>query len=192
MTQPPEQPNQPGQPGPPPYPPQQQGGAPGYPPPPSAPPQQPYQQPGSYPPPPPQPYSGFTPPATAPKNGLGIWALVLAIIGLLLSFSVGGGILLGLVAIILGFIGRGRVKRGEATNGGVAMAGILLGLLAIIAGIAFIFIYLTVFNEVGGTDFVDCMNNAGSDSTAQQACADEFQQNIEDRFSITLTPTPTP
>lgn len=187
MTQPPEQPNQPPQPAQPPpsqgYP--QQPTAGGYPPPP-----QPQYQPGAYPPAPPQPYSGFTPPPAAPKNGMGITALVLAIIGLVTSASVVLGIVLGLVAVILGFMARGRVKRGEATNGGVALAGILLGLLSIIAGVVFIVIYVAVFNEVGGGDFVSCMNDAGNDTAAQQACADEFQRTLEDRFSVTLTPTP--
>ncbi|HVQ51654.1 MAG TPA: DUF4190 domain-containing protein, partial [Mycobacterium sp.] len=75
--------------------------------------------PGNYPPPPPQPYSGFTPPPTGPRNGLGITALVVAIIGLVFCWTVAGGIILGLCAIIIGFVGRGRVKSGEATNGGV-------------------------------------------------------------------------
>ena len=66
--------------------------------------------PGSYPPPPPPPYAGYTPPPTAPKNGLGIASLVIAIIGL---FTIFGGLLLGIVAVILGFIGWGRAKRGE-------------------------------------------------------------------------------
>ena len=90
--------------------------------------------PGGYPPPPPPPYGGYPgypgysgypgPPQSEPKNGLGLAALILAIIGLLLCWSVAGGIVLGVVAVILGFLGRGRVKRGEADNGGVAIAGI--------------------------------------------------------------------
>ena len=85
------------------------------------PPQQPYQPPpggmypGGYPPPPPQPYSGFTPPPIGPKNGLGIAALIIAIIGLVFCWTVFGGIVLGVVALIIGFVARGRVKRGEAT-----------------------------------------------------------------------------
>ena len=88
--------------------------------------------PGGYPPPPPQPYSGFTPPPTGPSNGLGIAALVIAIVGLVFCWTVAGGVILGVSAVIIGFVARGRVKRGEATNGGVAIAGIVLGFLAII------------------------------------------------------------
>ncbi|MGB0436157.1 MAG: DUF4190 domain-containing protein [Mycobacterium sp.] len=146
---------------------------------------------GSYPPPPPQ-YGGYPggyppPAAAAPKNGLGVASLVVAIIAL---FSVVGGIVLGVVAVILGFLGRGRVKRGEADNGGVAIAGIVLGLLSIVVSIVVIAIAVWGFNEVGGTDYVDCVSRAGSDEQAIQECADAFTQRVEDQFSITVTPTP--
>ncbi len=147
--------------------------------------------PGGYPPPPQQsPYGGYAaaPPATAPKNGLGIASLVTAIIALL---SVFGGLVLGFVAVILGFMARGRVKRGEATNGGVAIAGIILGLLSIIEAVVVIGLFVWGFNEVGGTDYVDCINQAGSDQEAVQQCADQFTNNLETQFSMTIT-TPAP
>jgi hypothetical protein len=146
--------------------------------------------PPPYPPPPPQPYSGFTPPPTGPRNGLGITALVLAIIGLMFCWSVAGGIILGLSAIIIGFVGRGRVKRGEATNGGVAIAGIVLGFLAIIVSLIFIPVWIGVFDDLGGTDYVDCVAKAGSNQQAIQQCADQFRDRVENQFSITITPTP--
>jgi hypothetical protein len=159
-----------------------QGGPAGYPPPPP--------QPYSYPPPPPVPYSGFTPPPTGPKNGLGVAALVIAIVALVSVWSVFGGVILGLVAVVIGFAARGRVKRGEATNGGVAIAGIVLGFLAIVVGLLFIPIWIGVFKYVGGTDYVDCLSKAGSDQNAIQKCADQFRNRIESSFSVTLTPTP--
>lgn len=126
----------------------------------------------------------------APKNGLGIAALVLAIVGLVLCWTVAGGIILGLCAVIIGFVARGRVKRGEATNGGVAIAGVVLGIVAIVAALVFIPIYIGLFNQVGGTDYVDCLSRAGADSEAAQRCADEFSQRVEEKFSITMTPNP--
>jgi hypothetical protein len=161
----------------------------------SEPPPPPYgPTPGSYPPPPPQ-YGGYggypvPPPASAPRNGLGTAALILAIVGLVLCWSIAGGIILGLCAVIIGFVARGRVKRGEATNGGVAIAGIVLGAVAIVAALVFIPIYIGLFDQVGGTDYVDCLSRAGNDTEAAQRCADEFTQRVEDQFSITVTPTP--
>ena len=105
-------------------------------------------------------------------------------------FSVVGGVVLGFVAIVLGFLGRGRVKRGEATNGGVAIAGIVLGFLSIVVSVAFIGIVFWGFNQVGGTGLVDCMSKAGNDPDAQQACQEQFQSTLESRFSITTSPSP--
>ena len=160
------------------------------PPPPWPPPQYPYQPgpyPGSYPPPPPQPYAGYAPPPRAPQNGLGIASLVTAIIGLL---TVIGGIILGIVAIILGFLGRDRVNRGEADNGGVATAGIILGFLGIIVSLVVIAIGIWGFMRAGGDDYIDCMQKAGTDRAAQLQCEGTFRDTLEDEFSITITPTP--
>jgi hypothetical protein len=162
------------------------------PPPPGAPPPPSYgPYPGSYPPPPQaSPYGGYpaAPPPSAPQNGLGIASLVTAIIALL---TVVGGIVLGVVAVILGFMGWGKAKRGQATNGGVAVAGIVLGFLSIIEAVVVIGLFIWGFGEVGGTDYVDCLSRAGSDQEAVQQCADQFTSNLEDEFSITVT-TPTP
>jgi Domain of unknown function (DUF4190) len=154
-----------------------------YPPPPSS-----YgAYPGAYPPVPP-PYTGYAPPPSAPSNGLGIASLVTAIIALL---SVVGGIVLGVVAVILGFLGWSKAKRGEANNGGIAVAGIVLGFLSIIEAIVVIGLFIWGFGEIGGTDLVDCLSRAGNDAQAQQQCTEQFTQNMEDQFSMTIT-TPTP
>lgn len=157
--------------------------------------------PGGYPGPPggyPSPlYGGYPviPPAgpTGPKNGLGTAALVVAIVGLLTCWTVVGGIVLGITAIVLGALGRGRAKRGEATNGGIATGGIALGALSIVAGLAFVAIYATLgwsmFKEVGGGDYIDCINRAGSDQAAVEQCATEFTERVEQEFSVTVTPT---
>ncbi|MFI9492878.1 DUF4352 domain-containing protein [Streptomyces halstedii] len=91
------------------------------------------------PPQPQQPYAPPHAPGTRPaRNGLGIAALVLGIIGTLsglvpLLFWLAG--ILGLIALILGLSGRGRVKRGEATNKGVTTFGAVLGLVALVLSV---------------------------------------------------------
>lgn len=162
--------------------------------PPLPPPPPPGTYPGGYPP---QPYGGYPGPYSpqpypvAPKNGLGTASLVVAIISM---FTVYGGVILGVVAVVLGFLGRGRVKRGEANNGGVALAGIVLGALSIVVAIAAIIITAIfgwqLFQDVGGNDYIDCLNRAGSDQAAVEQCANEFTQRVENEFSITVTPTP--
>jgi hypothetical protein len=64
---------------------------------------------------------------TRPKNGKGIGALVCGILGLI-PFPI-TGFWLSLVAIIIGWQGHRRGQRGEATNGGMAMAGFVLGIV---------------------------------------------------------------
>lgn len=145
----------------------------------------------SYPAPPPMPYAGQAPTPVAPRNGLGIAALVVAIIGLVTCWTVVGGVILGIAAVVMGFVARGRVKRGEADNGGVALAGVVLGFLSILAALVFIPIYLYTWFEVfDGGNYIDCMNNAGDDPAAQQRCTEQFTEHLETKFSVTVTPVP--
>ncbi|GAA2220900.1 hypothetical protein GCM10010232_01010 [Streptomyces amakusaensis] len=83
----------------------------------------------------PQQYGHHAPAPRPMRNGLGTAALILGILGVItgpipLIFWLGGT--LGLIALILGLVGRGRVKRGEANNKGVTTIGAILGLLAMI------------------------------------------------------------
>lgn len=148
--------------------------------------------PGGYPPS--SYYFGYGPgygaPPARPRNGLGIASLVIAIVALLFVWSVFGGVILGAVAAALGFVARARVKRREADNGGVAVAGVVLGILAIVVGLAFIPIWVGLWRDVGGGDYLNCLERAGSDPISQQKCADRFRQHVENKFSITLTPQP--
>ncbi|MEU8889481.1 DUF4190 domain-containing protein [Streptomyces sp. NPDC048442] len=95
----------------------------------------------SYPQAPSQQYppqgGGHGAPRTA-RNGLGTAALILGIIGSLsglvpLLFWLAG--ILGLIALVLGLTGAGRVKRGEATNKGVALTGAVLGLASLVLSV---------------------------------------------------------
>ncbi|MER5277639.1 DUF4190 domain-containing protein [Streptomyces sp. NPDC002809] len=129
---PPVGPNGPGQGTPPP------GGQYGYP----APPQSQYGYPA---PPVPQygDYAGYGGQpvwgVTGPANGMGTAAMVLGIVAICL-FCVYGipSLILGILALIFGIIGRKRVARGEADNSGQALAGIILGSIGIAIGVVII------------------------------------------------------
>lgn len=73
-----------------------------------------------------------------PANGMGIASLVLGIIAVAGFCLYGLGIILGVLALIFGILGRGRANRGEANNGGVALAGIILGSVGIVVSAAFL------------------------------------------------------
>lgn len=141
--------------------------------------------PGGYPPPPP-PYGGDYP--VAPRNGLGVASLVIAVLALLGSCTVAGGVIGGALAVVLGLVARGRVKRGEATNGGVALTGVILGALAVVAGLAFIAVWAGLFDQIGARDYFDCLQDAGQDSARVEQCSEAFRQSVEDRFTVTRAP----
>ncbi|MUL63568.1 DUF4190 domain-containing protein [Mycobacterium sp. CBMA 234] len=141
-----------------------------------------------YPAPPPPPYAnqGYGPYTPAPRNGVGTAALVLGIVGLLASWSVIGGLLFGLAAIACGIVGRGRVKQGLANNGVVAGAGIVLGALATVLAVVFIFVVIGFYQQVGFSDYTDCMTRAGQDSKAQDTCVQQFRSRIEQEFGVKI------
>jgi hypothetical protein len=111
------------------------------------------------------------------RNGLGIAALVLGILGLLTSWLVIGAVP-GLIAIVLGAIGLGRVKRGEANNRGMAITGIVLGVLSLIVAAVVIAVGASFINSETGRNLTECIENAGNDQAARDACAAEFAEDV--------------
>lgn len=100
-----------------------------------------------------------------PSNGLAVAALVLGIIGLILFFSVWGGIILGALAIVFGALGRANAKKGAA-NGGLATAGLVLGIVAVVASFLFLALVVSVVNDT--QDLFDqveiCLDNPNDPS----------------------------
>ena len=121
---------------------------------------------------------GVAPVQQGHQNGLGTAALVLGILGALTAWFVIGA-LLGVVAIILGALALGKVKRREASNRGSAIAGIVLGVIsllllgvAVAAGLAF-------FNSDAGQRLVECTQQAGQDQAAVAECQREFEESVQ-------------
>ncbi len=96
-------------------------------------------------PPPPQPQAP-PPPGMAPQtNGLAVAGMVCGILGLVLFWTVWGGIILGILGLVFGIIGRGRATALGGSGAGMAMAGIITGAIAIVLSIAWIFIFAAIF-----------------------------------------------
>lgn len=129
----------------------------------------------STPPPnqPPQDSYGYQGQPSDPSNGMGTAALVLGVIGLLTSIFVVGA-LFGVIAVILGFLGRGKAKRGEATNGGVALGGIITGALSILIVGALAIGAVALFNSDTFQNLTECVQ-AADDQTAVEDCAQQFE-----------------
>jgi Septum formation len=109
----------------------------------------------------------------APRNGLGTTALILGIIGALTGvipfmFWLAGA--LGLIGLILGFIARGRVKRGEATNGTAALWGIITSAVAVVLSIVGLVILVgVVLSEEGSMETESTASPAVETSAPTQA-----------------------
>lgn len=113
------------------------------------------------------------------RNGFGIAALVLGLFALLLSWTIIGGILLGLLALIFGFLGRGRAKRGEATNGGMSIAGVVLGIIGILIAVGLVAIGTSIINSPTGKNYQQCIEQSNGDMAKIQQCAEQFSRQFE-------------
>ncbi|MEV0221096.1 DUF4190 domain-containing protein [Streptomyces sp. NPDC050704] len=87
----------------------------------------------------------------APNNGLGTAGLVLGIIAAVGFCLWPVALACGILAVVFGVIGRGRARRGEATNPGHALAGIICGAVGIALAIAFVVVFLVVPDDTGSS-----------------------------------------
>jgi hypothetical protein len=107
----------------------------------------------------------------APRNGVGTAALILGIIGVLagiipLFFWVAG--ILGVIGLVLGFVGRGRFERSEATNGTMALWGIIIGAVALVVSIvgAVILVGTNVAEELAAKDAAERTVSPSTETSA--------------------------
>lgn len=103
------------------------------------------------PPPPPSAPPDQPPWPTQRSSGLAVTALVCGLLGMVIALiPILGifGIALGLVAVVLGLIGRSKAKKGEAAGKGMALAGAITGVLAVTLGIVGLVIVGNAFNEL--------------------------------------------
>ncbi|MCX4540992.1 hypothetical protein [Streptomyces sp. NBC_01565] len=73
-------------------------------------------------------------PGAQPNNGFGVTSLVLGILSVVGCVTSIFAVALGIAAVVFGALGRGKANRGEATNGGMALAGLILGAVGIVLG----------------------------------------------------------
>lgn len=91
----------------------------------------------------------------APSNGLGTAGLVLGIISAVGFCLWPVAIVVGVLGVIFGAIGRAKARRDEATNPGQALAGIICGAVGIVLGVAMgvlVIIGPGLFDDGAGSD----------------------------------------
>ena len=120
-------------------------------------------------------------PAATGTNGIAIAAMVIGIIAILISWIPVLGALAGILALVLGFVGRGRFKKSPAVGGnGPAITGIVTGILATLISIA-VTIALVVFGStfMGSFEtYEECLERGGT----VEECEAELERDILDRF----------
>jgi hypothetical protein len=98
-----------------------------------------------------------------PANGLAVAALVVGIVGLVLFWTVWGGLILGILGIVFGAVGISKANRG-APNKGMATAGLVLGAVALVASVLFTVAVVSVVSnsEAKFDQVTECVTNPDS------------------------------
>ncbi|KUN17524.1 hypothetical protein AQJ23_41100 [Streptomyces antibioticus] len=90
----------------------------------------------------PQGYYGWPGMQPLPANGMGTAGLVLGILSAIVFCLWPLAIVLGILGVIFGSIGRGKASKGMATNAGQALAGIICGAAGIVLGVGMLVLLL--------------------------------------------------
>ncbi|GAA5046352.1 DUF4190 domain-containing protein [Nocardia callitridis] len=149
---------------------------------------------GQYPPPPqgqypPPPQGGQAYWQESPKGkGLAITALVLGIIALLFCWTLIGGYLFGVFAIILGVIAVIRARSGRSGGAGMAITGLILGVLGLVGAVLITIVFWSFFEDSGGKDYLDCVRQAGSDQSKLDQCEHDWTDQIDNKINVTPAP----
>ena len=129
--------------------PQQPAGGVPVPPPPPPPPPVPYGAPaapapgyGGYGQPPAMAPTGYGPMGGTEKNGLGTWALILGIVGIVITCLC---LPAGITAVILGNKSKQAQAQGQASNGNLGNIGMILGWVGIALAVIGIVFWIVMF-----------------------------------------------
>jgi hypothetical protein len=128
------------------------------------------------------PYGYGPPPGSGPTNGLAIAALILGILAIISCWSVAGGVLFGIAAVVLGIIARRR-DRAAGRRAGVANAGLITGIAGIVLGVGFLVLYIAI---VDSTD--DLFDDGGSADPSTYQLTDDTCE-VDSSGEITATGT---
>jgi hypothetical protein len=110
---------------------------------------------------------------------MAVTALVLGVVALLSCWTVIGGVLFGLAAVVLGLIASGKAKRGQAGGRGMAITGILLGLLGIVISVVIVVLIGAFWNSDTVSSYRECVEQAGTDQAELAECEERFREDVE-------------
>jgi hypothetical protein len=120
------------------------------------------------------------PPPSSSNDGVAVTALVVGIIAILISWIPVLGLLAGIAALVLGIVGRNRIRKSGAKGNGMAVTGIATGAVAILINLA----VLAFFIFAGGDfmqefdSYVECVEETGDEAECQR----QLEEGLLDRF----------
>ncbi|GHJ42003.1 DUF4190 domain-containing protein [Streptomyces sp. TS71-3] len=123
------------------------------------------------------PYSpGYAPPVRS--NGLAVAALVLGVLALISFWTILGGVVLGIIALILGIIAAARARGGRAKHRGMSITGAVLGGIGLVASVILLVAGISFLSSDEFSSYKDCVNHANSQAD-QEDCARQFKHDVE-------------
>jgi hypothetical protein len=85
----------------------------------------------------------------------------------------------GVLAVVFGFIGRARVQRGEASNGGAALWGIITGSAGLVLTLLLVIGLVRLAQSPEFDRYNDCYSSAQTDQQKND-CADDLIKELFD------------
>ncbi|MEU2760854.1 MULTISPECIES: DUF4190 domain-containing protein [unclassified Streptomyces] len=116
------------------------------------------------------PYGGQPPART---NGFAVAALVLGLLACLFFWTVAGGLLLGLLAVVFGVIAALRTRQGRAPRRVMAIVGAAFGALGLIGSVIVLVVAVSVFDSQEFKDLENCVERANGQA-AEDRCMEDF------------------
>jgi hypothetical protein len=86
-------------------------------------------------------YGGYAPPVSQ-SSGMAIASLILGIVSIPLLSAYCAGVPCAILAVVLGHVARGKVRRNEAAGGGMALAGVICGYVSIGLVLALVILFV--------------------------------------------------
>ncbi|MDH6227274.1 DUF4190 domain-containing protein [Streptomyces sp. MJP52] len=114
-----------------------------------------------------------------PKNGLAIPALVLGILAVVFFWTVIGGILLGVLALVFGILGMRRARRGSAPHGKLAIAGAVLGGVGLIASLVLVAVGASIVGSDEFKNLQECVEQAKTQAELDR-CERDYGNEVDD------------
>ncbi|WP_414504506.1 DUF4190 domain-containing protein [Streptomyces sp. NEAU-L66] len=139
-----------------------------------------------------EPYPMAPIPASQARNGMGITALVLGIVGIVLGLLIilfWMSWLPALLAVIFGFVGLSHARTGRATNKGMALTGVILGGVGLLAAAGGGIFTVTVVKKVTDSARSKVKEVKASASASEKARHLSFGESytFEDGLKVTVT-----